>query len=65
MMTGIYGVSAASAGDSFKIADPYAPVSAYLVTGALYASNGLPPSVTNEGTFHVQVWSYPVVLPLL
>jgi hypothetical protein len=64
MASGIDSVSAASAGDSFKILDPSGAVSAYFVTGALYTTNGLTPSVSNAGTFHVQVWSYPVLLSL-
>jgi hypothetical protein len=65
MQSGIDSVSAANAGDSFKILDPYGAVSAYFVTGALYSADGLTPSVSNPGTFRVQVWSYPVLLPLL
>jgi hypothetical protein len=65
MESGIDSVSAANAGDSFKVLDPYAAVSAYFVTGALYSADGLTPSVSNPGTSRVQVWSYPVVLPLL
>jgi hypothetical protein len=65
MSAGISSVSAAPAGDSFRIAEPFAAVRAYFVTGALYTASGGPPSIGNEGTFHVQVWSYPVVLPLL
>jgi hypothetical protein len=64
MQSGIDSVSAANAGDSFKILDPTGAVSAYFVTGALYTADGLTPSVPNPGTFHVQVWSYPVLLSL-
>jgi hypothetical protein len=60
----VQSVSAAPAGDSFKISDPYAAVSAYFVTGAL-TSTELPPSVGNPGAFELQLWSYPITLPLL
>jgi hypothetical protein len=60
----VQSVSAAPAGDSFKISDPYAAVSAYFVTGAL-TSTGLPPSVGNPGEFQLQLWSYPITLPVL
>lgn len=64
MSANIYVVSAAPAGDNFKSGDPTAPVSAHFVTRALYTTKGGSPSTTNEATFHVQVWSYPVALPV-
>jgi hypothetical protein len=62
--TGINSVTATTAGNDFNVLDPYRPVHAYFITGALVSGGGLPPSVTHEGTLKLQVWSYPIVLPL-
>jgi hypothetical protein len=63
--TGVNNVAATTAGNDFNVLDPYRPVHAYFITGALVSGGNLPPSVTHEGTLKLQVWSYPIVLPLL
>lgn len=63
-LTGISSVAAANAGTDLNPLDPLAKVNAYFVTGALTSGGSLPPSITNPGTFKIQVWSYPIELPI-
>jgi hypothetical protein len=58
-------VVATTAGTSFNAVDPYKAVNAYFFTGALTSTGGLSPSPTNPGVFKLQIWSYPITLPLL
>jgi hypothetical protein len=62
--TGVSYVTATPAGNDFNVLDPHPEVNAYFVTGALTSGGFLPPSATNMGQFKLQVWSYPIVLPL-
>jgi hypothetical protein len=62
--TGVSYVTATPAGNDFDVLVPRPEVNAYFVTGALTSGGFLPPSATNTGQFKIQVWSYPIVLPL-
>jgi hypothetical protein len=62
--TAVSYVTATPAGNDFNVLNPLAAVNAYFVTGALTSGGNLPPSGTNTGVFQLQVWSYPIVLPL-
>jgi hypothetical protein len=62
--TGVSNVAVTTAGNDFNILDPYRPVNAYFITGAITSGGFAPPSTTNKGTLKLQVWSYPIVLPL-
>jgi hypothetical protein len=60
---GVSYVTATSEGDDFSVLNPYLPVHAYFVTGAMTATDST--AATGESLFKLQVWSYPITLPLL
>jgi hypothetical protein len=62
--TDVSYVTATPAGNDFSALAPRPIVNAYFVTGALTSGGNLPPSKSNTGVFNLQVWSYPIVLPL-
>ena len=63
--TAVNSVASTTAGSDFTALDPYRAVHAYFITGAVTSGGFLPPSTTNKGKLKLQVWSYPIVLPLL
>lgn len=59
LTSGVYGVSAASAGANFPAFYLAATATAYFVTGTMTAVDG-EPMAGNPGVFQLNLWSYPV-----